>query len=100
MRTFFCPKTGRGLEFGECRRVGRRLISPYAEVDVQISGWCLLCIGGGLGLASSMIVSMIINLLGAAAGTAFGVVGLMRLARQFRAHRRGRGLDRDTDTAS
>jgi hypothetical protein len=36
---YYCPVTGQNLQAKQCRRRGLKLISPYADVPVQTSGW-------------------------------------------------------------
>lgn len=87
LHTYFCPITGRGLESRDCKRVGRRLLSPYADVDVHLSGWALLFVAAGLWLVGSIILTPMAPVLGAAAGASFGTIAVLRFVQQFRAFR-------------
>lgn len=87
---YFCPVTGRGVRSRSCRRDGRRLLSPFADVPVQIGGTPLLVIGIVIALVGSVILCREGPIFGYAAGGAFAVVAVLRFARQFRVYSRGR----------
>ncbi len=94
LHTYFCPITGRGLESRDCKRVGQRLLSPYADVGVQLSGWAFLFVGAGFWLVGSIILTPMAPVLGAAAGASFGIVAVLRFVRQVRAFRHSHAAGR------
>ncbi len=94
MHPYFCPITGRDLKARDCKRVGQRLLSPYADVSVQLSGWPLMFIGAGLWFIGSITLTPMAPVLGTAVGASFGIIALLRFARQYRAYRHGRGASR------
>lgn len=94
LHTYFCPTTGRGLEARDCRRVGRRLLSPFDEVGVQITGWPLLVIGAVLWFVGQIILTPMAPVAGNVAGLSCGIIAALRFVRQYRAFRHGQAAGR------
>jgi hypothetical protein len=88
MHSYFCPCCGKALRLGDCKlekRLGaiRRILCVRCGVSVQRSGGELILSGVVIALIFAFI--MPIEEAGLAVGGGFCFVGLIRLARQFRA---------------
>lgn len=91
MHMYFCPHCGTVYESKSCKKVkGRipmqpRLICPQCDKPVQVSGVVWILLGLLIGLVFSITLCSGVPAVGVIIGVAFGVVGVIRLIRQFRA---------------
>jgi uncharacterized BrkB/YihY/UPF0761 family membrane protein len=87
---YYCPVTGQNLQAKQCRRRGFKLISPYADVPVQTSGWRI----GYLGFFLFALAYVFLKSAPVACSWLFlaGIAALMlfRLARQYLIFRKWR----------
>jgi DNA-directed RNA polymerase subunit RPC12/RpoP len=87
MKTYFCPRCGRGFESAQCHQAtGSFQVSmrcPECDVSVEISGVSLIIVGFLVWVFCSSVIDMFTPIFGAFVGGSLGSVGMIRLVRQF-----------------
>jgi hypothetical protein len=93
-KTYFCPQCGRDYESGECQRSAKSISlwprCPACDKSLQLSGWAFIALGFLIWMFSGLILDTNTPLAGEIVGAAFGLFGLVRLARAECARRHSR----------